>query len=281
MLSKFFCLIHRSVVDPSLAEEVLTYRLRRVIGFVLALTLVAATAESVSHAFALANPRTGLPAVLPRLLPGMELRSGKLVAEQEMPWAANPFDVGDLLSLMTGLPYKETPPGSLLVVDTREGATIDAGSSVQVLLTAQEALLNFGNNAIIPIPYMHLAPAGTSIAFKRDVLAGFFRNRIGMLALNLLLVHFLASASSLMTTLVFLSLAAYIFTTRVHRLPYLGCLRLASFAVVPVILLKVAGAAAGVYPEWLWHVSIAGSTVVLFRAIHWRCRRYEQSGNKS
>jgi hypothetical protein len=49
---------------------------------------------------------------------------------------------------------------------------------------------------------------------------------------------------------------------------------------VPVVLLKVAGAAGGVRAEWLWHLSVLGSTVVLFRSIHWlNTRQRQPSGN--
>lgn len=270
MLFRFLRQIHRSVVDPSFAAEIRSLPARSTAGFVFVLILLAAAAQSISHAVLLTDVTQGLPAVLPRLLPGMELRSGRLVSEREMPWVANPLDAADFMSLVTGsTPRFEVFPDSFLVVDTREGATIGPGSSVRMLLTAEEALLNLGSRIVVSVPYVSVVPAERSIVLHRETVTEHLQDGVLSLVLNLFLIHFLTSASGLLSTLVFLSFAAYIFTMRNRRLPYRSCLRLASFAVVPVVLLKVAGAVAGVRSEWLWNVSMVGSMVVLVRAVHW------------
>ena len=243
-------------------------RMRTAVGCAVSLTLLASAAGGWRYAQRMMDPSTGIAAILPRLLPGMEMNNGRLDPKRPTPFVLDSRYVaalGDLISAETveGTQY----PDSFIVVDTSTGMeSMPARMGARIVLTSDDFVLNLYPFKPRRIPYRALLPEEHSVVFTEDGVARLLKGRFGQIALYGMLQIAVSTGFNVLFTVFFLAFAAYIFNSQ-RRCRYAACLTMAFFAVSPLPILRLLAAVADVRFAWIWQAGIIASTVVMFRGV--------------
>lgn len=263
----FLVRIHRSIVDPKFYVEVARFPVRSVLLFLLQVTVVANLICAATHTMRILNVRTGLPAILPYMLPGMAVVDGHLVSEKTTPFVPNPGTLARFVSVINDVPVApEYLPDSLVVVDTAPDATIAGESAVTVLLAGDAILVHGANGSVARFPYAKLLVGSVTLSFSSDAIGAYLRRNAPVIVLLTFAWHGLRFLGSVGLSVLFLALAAYIFK-RGRKMPFGVFLRVASFSISPIAIANVLVALSGTRILWGWHVAIFFSTFIMFRGV--------------
>ncbi|HAJ78688.1 MAG TPA: hypothetical protein DCO75_02865, partial [Fibrobacteres bacterium] len=143
----FFLKIHKSIVSPGFYIAATAFSPKTIILFVVQMCLFTAAISGGAYTYYALNDKTGLPAVLPDVLPGMSINKGTLDPARPAPYVPEKPYVAKSLNILFCLPgVFDALPDSFVVVDT--SALVNKKTSrAQLLLTSSNFEINTGNGA--------------------------------------------------------------------------------------------------------------------------------------
>ncbi|MBN1307496.1 MAG: hypothetical protein JXA18_06240, partial [Chitinispirillaceae bacterium] len=135
-----------------------------------------------------------------------------------------------------------------------------------ILLKAREVAVTLAAGTTMEFTYENILFGTRDLDFTADQIERFLKRHIGTIFFGYLVSTLLHQGMLFFFSIFFLALAAYIF--RVERKRTLKeYLKASSFAISPIAVGSALVAISGVKIEWIWHLLIVLSTVVMFRAI--------------
>jgi len=259
----FFSDLHRSMFDPYFYREAAARPAGRVVLYALMLLVFSVLLMGASRTYYIVDHERGIAPLVSAMFSGMEIRDGRLVTEREQPFEVPGDMLAALISRFVGDERLfERAPANFMVVDARTPPTYAAGSAPQVLLG--ETAVEFREMGF-KMPYEQII-GGRNFLFTVPAIQEFLNRNIASLAAHFFIVTFFYGFFTLMLSVFFLSLAAWIFSVeRARGVRYFA--RLAAFAISPVMLGTALVSLSGVSASWTWHVFIVISTLLMFRAL--------------
>lgn len=260
----FFSDLHRSMFDPYFYREAVARPAGQVVLYVLKLLLFSVLVMGASRTYYIVNSERGIAPLVCAMFGGIEIRDGRLVTEREQPFEVPGDMLAALLNRFVGDGRLfERAPANFMVVDARTPPPVyEAGAAPQVLLGA--AAVEF-REMRLSMPYERLIGV-RDFSFTLPVVQEFLNRNIASFAAHFFVVTFFYGLFTLALSVFFLSLAAWIFSVeRAKGFPYF--VRLACFAISPVMLGTALVSLSGVSASWTWHVFIVISTLLMFRAL--------------
>jgi hypothetical protein len=254
----FFSDLHRSIFDPSFYKDAVGRSAGQIALFLLKLVILAAAVSAFSKTYYLLHSERGIAPIASAIFGNMEIRDGRLKAEVEMPYEPPKDLVAGLLNrLMGGASFFERVPDNFLAVDTRA----EAQSDPDILMG--ESSIRF-REARMEVPYNQLV--GNNFQFTVPAIQEFLNRNALSMALLFFATSLLGGLASAALSAFFLSFAAYLFSLeRTKGFWYFA--RIACFSITPVIAGTAIASLTGVAANWIWHILIIASTVVMFRAM--------------
>jgi hypothetical protein len=267
----FFLKIHKSIITPGFYTAVANFAPKTIILFVIQMCLLTALISGGAYTYYSLNDKTGLPAVLPDILPGMSINKGTLDPARPTPYVPEKTYVAKGLNILFCLPgVFDALPDSFVVVDT--SALVNKKvSKAQLLLTSRNFEINTGNGAYLKLPYSKIFPGSDTIVFSRQGIKKILGKNIVSVYINFFIQSGIINTGTICLSIIFLTLASYIF--RIEKKEKIGIyFKMACCAVSPVFiglnLLAVSGAQ---FPDF-WYILVVISVIIMFRGI--------QSGRK-
>jgi hypothetical protein len=250
--------LHRSIFDPSFYKDAVGRPAGQIALFLFKLIVLAAMVSGLSKTYYLLHSERGIAPIANAIFGGMEIRDGRLKADVEMPYEAPKDLVARLLNrLMGGFNFLERVPDNFLVVDTRAGAQ----SGPDILMG--ESSVQF-QAARMEMPYDQLV--GNDFQFTVSAIQEFLNRSALYFAFIFCVASFFGGLANAALSAFFLSFAAYLFSLeRAKGFWYFA--RIACFSITPVVAGMAIASLAGVNADWIWHVLIIASTIVMFRAM--------------
>jgi hypothetical protein len=261
---RFFSDLHRSIFDPSFYREVLTRSRRRVVLFMLKMLVFTALILCISSTYYITHSERGIAPLVSALFGDMEIRDGFLKTDLPQPYEVS----GDALAvlfnrLMGHSRFFGRVPDNFLVVDTRAHSVSGDGAAAPNVILGESAVAF--PEMRMEMPYKSLV-AGGNFEFTAASVQAFLNKNTVLFLLHFFFVGLFFGAFTLLLSVFFLSLASYIFSTDRAK-GYRHFVKLACFAISPVMLGNALVAASGVNAEWTWHLFIIISTIIMFRAM--------------
>jgi hypothetical protein len=259
--------LHRAIFDPLFSREVAGQSWGRVALFMVKLLVFASLIMGFSKAFYLAHSERGIAALVNALFGGMEIRDGRLLAGgREMPYAPPGDALAALMDRFVGQPnFFGRLPENFLVVDTRDPPTAPpAGTEAAPAIILKESSVRF-EDVRVDMPYEALI-GKKDLEFTASSVQEYLNSRRTLVIAHFTVMSLFFGFFSILMSAFFLSVAAYIFSA--DRSPgYRYFLRIACYSVTPVMLGGALVSLTGVSADWMWHVFIVVSTIVMFRAM--------------
>jgi hypothetical protein len=218
-----------------------------------------------AKAYYFVHSERGVAALAVALFDGMELRDGRLLTDREQPYSLSGNALAALMDRLMGEQHLfDRIPENVLVVDTRTPPKPYGEGGAAPAIVLREATVEFVNIRI-EVPYEALI-GRKNLKFTAQAFQEYLNASMGRVAMHFIIISLFFGFFSLALSAVFLSLAAYIFSSDRSN-GYGHFLRLACYAVTPVTLGAALVAVSGVSAEWTWHVFIVISTILMFRAM--------------
>jgi len=262
----FFSDLHRSIFDPNFYREALTRPRGRVVLFMLKMLIFTALILCATRTYYLLHSERGIAPLIGVMFGDMEIRDGHLKTELEQPYEVPGDALAVLMNRLVGQSrFFERVPDNFMVVDTRRStltATGDGAASPKVVLG--ESSVAFPEMRM-EMPYNTIV-AGGNFEFSAASVQAFLDRHTVSFLLHFFLMGLFFGTFTILLSVFFLSLAAYVFRSERAK-GYPHYVRLACYAVTPVMLGSALVAASGVSAEWTWHVFIILSTLLMFRAM--------------
>jgi len=260
---KFFSNLHRSVFDPFFYREAIKFSWLRVVGFMFTLLLLASLVSGVFKTYYLVYSERSIAPIVNAMFDGMEIRDGELHTERQAPFELSGDLTAALLDRLTGVTAFGRMPENFAVVDNRNSFAGDdeTVSAAKILLKKSSVLFK---EMRIEVPYERFV--GKNFEFTVSNVQRFlYRNTIAF-AINFTILGFFFTLSTVLLSVFFLSLAAYLFSVdRTKKYGYF--IRIACFSISPVMVGSALVAASGVSAEWAWYIFIVLSTMIMFRGM--------------
>jgi hypothetical protein len=275
---KLFIYAHRSITDPAFYREVVAFGSGRVVLFLIELVVLSALLDGVSHTRQLFDRGKGLPAVLPSLLPGMEIRDGRLDPKRPTPFVADRaygVALGKLLEVVPGVTAEYGD--SFVVVDTAQGAFHHMSTATRYGFGPEYIVINSPPFPPTVVPYTAAGP-GRGAAPAAQVVVNLLRLHLGLVFCVLAIQHCAVTTANVLFAVFFLAVAAYIFR-REKAGHFKAFLKMACFAVSPLPIGRALVALSATRAEWMWHASIIVSTFVMFRAVRGMSQKRDRAGS--
>jgi hypothetical protein len=229
------------------------------------MVLLSSLTVAIADTWYLMYGKRSLPTTLPAAFPGLEIRDGVLFPHQS-PYIPPSYLISPVLNQLIKLPVLlNHEADSLIVVDTAEIATI-AIKIPMALLKSRKMVVHLNDKTTMEFPY-ELDLFGTrNIKFTSDELLKHLKQYIFGIFMGYFFSAVFHDSIVFLFSIFFLALAAFVFRMDRERL-FKEYLKVAVFSISPLIVGGVLAAFSGVKFEWLWHVLIFLSVIVMFRAI--------------
>jgi len=266
----FFLKIHKSVVVPDFYRLVAGFSAKTVFVFVAQMCLLTALISGCALTYYALDLKTGLPAKVPEMLPGMSFKNGVLDPGRPTPFVPSKSSVSSVFETIFRMPgIIDDAPESLVVVDTSQKALADKKSPSRVLLTSKSLEIQFNSSTPVRLSYPYakwLRGAGT-VAFTPEGIRRFLMHNIAAVSVNFCVQSAGINTGIFLMSIIFLGFAACIF--RIDRQRSLGaCFKMACFAVSPMFIGVNLIAVSGAKLPVAWHIMLILSTIVMVRGIN-------------
>ncbi|MCX7726387.1 MAG: DUF1189 family protein [Chitinispirillaceae bacterium] len=260
----FFITLHRSVFDKKLYDEINSFRRREILFFFLNLLFFFTFITAIANTLHLFVGKDNISSMVAEVFNGISIRDGKLYSSAETPYVPPSYMIAPILNKIFGLPeILNDEAESLIVVDT--------------------ALTELTH---VKVPAIILSRDKISVFLQKKISIDFFYNNLGvknlifskeeihnLLKRNIVTIFLLYFFSVLVNYGAILSFCVWIlafsaFVFRINRRKKIKeYLKIAILAVSPVPIGATLFAIAGVKKDWMWHVLILVSTIIMFRAV--------------
>jgi len=257
--------LHRSIFDAHFYREAIGRSRGRIVLFMVKLLILTSLVTGLAKAYYFVHSERGVAALAGALFGGMEVRDGHLLTDREPPYAISGDALAALMDRLAGYQrFFDRLPDNFLVVDTRtppESYAIGPSAPAIVLKTTTVEFVNMR----VEVPYEALI-GKTNLKFTASAIQNYLNANRGYVAAHFVIISLFLGSFSIALCAVFLSLAAYVFSTdRSNGYGYY--LRIACYSITPVTLGTALVSLSGVSAEWTWHVFVIISTILMFRAM--------------
>ena len=260
---KFFSSLHRSVFHPFFIREAIKFPAFSVVMFLFKLLVLTALVSGISKTYYLLHNDRGVAPVISVMFGEMEIRDGRLKTEREVPFEMSKDLTGALLDNLVGFTVFQQVPDNFLIVDTRDPLPADDKVTGAAKILLKDASVLF-KDMRIEVPYEKLV--GKNFEFTAEVVQGFLHRNALSFVLNFFMLSFFFTLSTVLMSLLFLSIGAYLFSfDKTKKFGYF--LRIACFSISPVMIGSALVAVSGVSAEWAWYIFVILSTMLMFRAM--------------
>ncbi|MFP4162353.1 MAG: DUF1189 family protein [Chitinispirillaceae bacterium] len=275
---RFLSELHRSIFDPAFYWEVLHFKKTRIVFFIVKLLIFTSLLSGLAKTYYLTHPQRGISAQVEALFSGIEIENGRLYVNRAVPYVAPKELVASVMDRLVGVPNLfQQLPDTFLVVDTRADSEWRIESNPQIIMRNESVLVDMKTSQAV-IPYEQILGGKKDFAFTASKIQDFFNSYFSGLVVHFVFWNLFFGASSVVLSVFFLSLAAYLFRAdKLKRFSHF--LKLACFSISPILVGTSLVALSGVRAEWTWHFFIIISTVVMFRAMAYTSAR-ERSEEK-
>jgi hypothetical protein len=264
-VASFFADLHRSIFDPNFYREAVERSRGRVFFFFFKLLLFTALIMGFSKTYYLVHSERGIAPLVNAMFGEMEIKDGRLVTEFEQPYAVPSGLTAELMNRLVGYSgFFGRLPDNFLVVDTRTPPTEYKFALTGPAILLKESAVDL-RRMEMELPYKFFISV-SDFKFPVAAVQEFLNRNFASFALNFFLISLFFGFFTMTLSVFFLSLASYVFTLD-RSGGYRRFVRLACYAITPVMLGNAFVAASGVSAEWTWHVFIVISTLLMFRAM--------------
>ncbi|MDR2591829.1 MAG: DUF1189 domain-containing protein [Chitinispirillales bacterium] len=261
----FFSDLHRAIFDARFYREAIGRSWGRVALFMVKLLVLTSLVSGFAKAYYFVHSERGIATLVGALFGDMEIRDGRLLTNRDQPYTISGNALATLMDRLAGYSrFFDRLPDNFLVVDTRtppEPYAIGLSAPAVVL---KEATVEFVNMRI-EVPYAALI-GKKNLKLTTEAVQEYLDANKGYAAAHFIIISLFLGFFSITLSAVFLSLAAYIFSTD-RSGGYGFFLRIACYSVTPVTLGAALVSLSGVSAEWTWHIFIVISTIIMFRAM--------------
>ncbi|MDG5815956.1 DUF1189 family protein [Chitinispirillales bacterium ANBcel5] len=262
---KFFSELHRSIFEPLFYREVLGASRLKITGYLFKLFVFATILTSLFKTYYIIDTERGIATPLSQLFSEMEIKEGKLYPNRPEPYIPSTRSLSAILDRMVIYPHIfAAMPDTFLVVDT-QAKEWDGERKPGILMNKTSVVLQPFTSSEIVIPYSRFL-GESDFSFTPSLIRSVLVRNMFSLFLNSLIWSSVFFLFVITSSVLFLGIAAFLFRIEKKR-KINQFFRIASFASTPVILGNVIVAFAGVKNNWIWHIFIFISTIVMFRAI--------------
>jgi hypothetical protein len=266
----FFLKIHKSVLVPDFYRAIAGFSAKTVILFVVKMCLLTALISGCALTYYALDMKTGLPAKVPEMLPGMSFKNGMLDPGRQTPFIPSKASVSGVFETIFRMPgIIDDAPESLVVVDTALSRVSDKNFVSRVLLTAKTLEIQFNGTSPVRLsyPYSKWLRSADTVAFTPPGIRRFLMHNIAAVAVNFCVQSGGINTGIFLMSILFLGFAACIF--RIDRQRSLGaCFKMSCFAVSPMFIGVNLIAISGAQFPVAWHIMLIVSTIILVRGIN-------------
>ncbi|MBN1980556.1 MAG: DUF1189 family protein [Chitinivibrionales bacterium] len=262
-----FLQIHRSIFETTFYREVISLGRKKIISYLVTICAIAAFCIASVQTYRIINTNTGLPYLLPQLFPSMEISRNGMISHADKPYSINKFSVAELFSILSDINLSGLQlPDSVIVVD--EGFNKQAlDSAVSKIIFAQSSIyFNFKPEFEWELPYDLVLKKDEVVYFTTESLRTFFLSRAPFIFIGLFLRYGATIFFMMFMSIFFLSIAAYIFKSN-QPISFKTVLKIASFAVTPVLVGVLLNNVSGIKVAWMWEVSLFISLFIIIRVL--------------
>jgi len=263
----FFSDLHRAVFDVRFYKEAIGRSWGRTAMFMVQLLILTSLVSGFAKAYYFVHAERGVAALAGALFGGLEIRGGRLITDREPPYPLSGEALATLLDRLAGYQYQrlaDRMPDNFIVVDTRTPPGHYAMGATAPAVVLKKTTVEFVNMHI-EAPYEAFI-GKKNMKFTTQAVQEYLDANKGYVVAHFIIISLVFGFFSVAISAVFLSLAAYIFSTD-RSIGYGRFLHIACYAITPVTLGAALVAVSGVSAEWTWHVFIVISTILMFRAM--------------
>lgn len=261
---KFFITFHRSIFDKKIYNEVVSFQRREILIFFVNLIFFFTFITSIANTLHLFIGKNNIPSMIAEVFKGISIKDGKLYSSRENPYVPPSYALTPILNKIFGLPeLLNHEAESLIVIDTSllESTSLKIPT---IVLSKEKITIFLKKNIAMDFFYNNLGVK--NLIFSKEEINNFLKN-------NIMIIFLLYFFSVLFNYLAVISFCVWIlafsaFVFRIDRNKKIkDYLKIAIFAVSPVPVGATLFAIAGVKKDWMWHILILFSTIIMFRGV--------------
>lgn len=269
---QLFINIHRSITDPSFYLWVISQPKRKALGFLMQLLTISVLVISLLHTSRLRDKDSGLPAILPRMFPEMEISSYTMRSFRKTPYIVNTTYISNLMSVLYSKPVSYFDiPDTFIVVDTAYNVN-ESDISPYIVLNQDDIVFKLYNGELLHLPYSLFVKENHILRLTQEDVYQFIKKSIGVLFFFNFFAHFLELGSIIGVSILFLFIAAYIFKGRYIK-NHGAVFKIVIYALSPLLVGNVLMAVANVFLSGTWHVLMILSSFLCFRGLEFITRK--------
>jgi len=266
ILLTYITAVHHSLVQPLYYRKIVTFSRKQVIRFFLFLLIASSLLSSISDTWYLLYGKNALPKTLAAAFPELEIQNGTLQPRMGSPYSPPAYLLSPIFNQLLKLPEMlHNEADSLVIIDTASPPVV-AMRIPMVLMGLKTVTFFFNEKTKMEFPYEHILSGATDFRFTEEDISRHMTRYIFGIFIGYLFSTLIHNCGMFLFSIFFLSVAAFIFRVDRQRL-FRQYLKIAVYAVTPIVVGGVLVSFAGVKIQWVWHVLIFLSTIVMFRAI--------------
>lgn len=210
--------------------------------------------------------KNALSRTLPVAFPGLEIQDGKLVPHQGSPYIPPSYLISPVLIQALKLPsVNSTKIDSLIVIDTAR-PTVITPKVPMIMLKSTEVSLYLSDQYVFAFPYDRLLFGKRDFVVTEENVDWYLKRCSAGILIGYFFSSLLQDGLMLAFSVLFLALAAFVFRMERER-KFIDYLKVSLHAITPIIVGGILVAISGVRVDWVWHLFVFLSTIVMFRAI--------------
>lgn len=228
--------------------------------------IASSVVSSLADTWYLFFGKNSLPTTLSAAFPDLRIEGGTLNPPMGSPYAPPAYLLAPVFNQLLKLPTMlHEEADSLVVIDTATPPVVTVRIPM-VLMQSKSVTFFFNEKTKMEFPYETLLSGTKDFIFTSEAI----RHHLNRYFLGVFLGYMFSGVihgfGMFLFSIFFLALAAFIFRVDRQR-RFSEYLKVAVFAITPIVIGGVLVSLAGVKIQWIWHILIFLSTVVMFRAI--------------
>jgi hypothetical protein len=254
------------LLQPEFYKEVIAMPRKKVIHFFGLMVVISSIVGSIADTWYLIYGKTSIPITLSAAFPGLAIHNGVLCPSDSSPYVPPSYLVSPIFNQLLKLPSMlNNEADSLIAIDTAEHSSMQLRIPM-IILKARKMVVHLNERNIMEFPYEQILFGAKDFEFTSNQIAKFMKRY----SIAIFFAYFFSTAINncimFLFSIFFLGFAAFIFRMD-RKKKFHEYLKVAVYAISPIILGGMLVSIAGVKFDWIWHILIFLSTIVMFRAI--------------
>ncbi|KMQ51692.1 hypothetical protein CHISP_1449 [Chitinispirillum alkaliphilum] len=246
--------------------EVLSTSRAHVFAFLVKLFILSVLVSGIFKTYYIIDAERGISKPLAIMFSGMEIKEGVLIPNRPVPYVPPRNLVRIVYDRTVGLNFMGANfPDTFLVVDT-ENTSWEGNRKPSILMNKNSVVFMPYTESQIEFPYELIMNGVENFSFEPEETRSLLTGKIRVLFFNQVILSGVFSLIMIITSVFFLGIAAFLFRLDKSR-ALRGYLKIACYACSPVVVGNIMMVASGVKIDWVWHVFIFISSIIMFRAM--------------